>query len=219
MTRARMAIMRVLMVSPSQEGSTGDPTPFRRPVPAGIRPPAPVPGGASRCRAAAPRLNRLPAYCGLGRGPLDQEDRRDRIELERVGWLERIGGRRSTATGWLAMLPRTAMSTPDRPDRIALPLSWVGYEEFPILYCNQLLIQFQAESSFVIGFGQATMPPLIGTPEEVAEQAADIEFVPVRTVARVALTPETLREVIAMLQANLENFERLQAQIDPRNRP
>jgi hypothetical protein len=111
------------------------------------------------------------------------------------------------------------MSTPDPPSRFEIPLSWVGYDETPIIYANQFLIQFQSEASFVVGVGQATAPPLIGTPEQIAELAADIDFIPVRPLARFALTPDKLRELIQTLQANLDNFERMQTQIDPRNQP
>ncbi len=104
------------------------------------------------------------------------------------------------------------------PQQLDVPLSWIGYDDAPILYANQLLVQFQPEGGFVLALGQATAPPLIGTPEQIAAQAAEIEFVPVRTLARFGMTRAKLQEVIAVLQANLENFDRLQAQIDPRNR-
>lgn len=105
----------------------------------------------------------------------------------------------------------------DPPQTLEIPLSWVGFDEVPILYANQFLIQFQPEAGFVIGIGQATGPALIGSPEQVAEQVSQIEFVPVRTLARVALTEMKLRELIAALEANLANFERMQTQFDPRS--
>jgi hypothetical protein len=108
------------------------------------------------------------------------------------------------------------MSPPDPPPQIEVPLSWVGYDETPIIYANQFLIQFLPEEGFVIGVGQATAPPIMGTPEQVAEQAAQVEFVPVRTLARVALTRPKLGELIAALEANRDNFDRLKDQLDPR---
>ena len=68
----------------------------------------------------------------------------------------------------------------------------MGYEEAPVVFANQFLIQFQPDGSFVFGIGQATAPPLIGPPERVREQASEIEFIPVRTLARVGFTEAKL---------------------------
>lgn len=107
---------------------------------------------------------------------------------------------------------------PQPPQQVEIPLSWVGYDESPIMYANQFMIQFQPEDGFVMGIGQATGPAIIGTPEQVAEQVAEIEFVPVRTLTRVAFTEKKLRELVAALEANLQNFEQARAQSDPRFR-
>jgi hypothetical protein len=102
------------------------------------------------------------------------------------------------------------------PQQLELPLSWIGYEDVPILYANQVLVQFQAEGAFVIAVGQVTPPALIGTAEQVAAQAAQIEYIPVKTLGRFGLTRAKLQEVISILQVNLDNFDRVQALNDPR---
>jgi len=104
----------------------------------------------------------------------------------------------------------------DPPQSIDLPLAWIGYDDVPILFANQLLVQHQQDGSFVIGLGQATAPALIGRPEELAEQAAQIEFVPVRTLARVVVTEAKLREFILALEVNLDRFEQTRERLDPR---
>jgi hypothetical protein len=111
----------------------------------------------------------------------------------------------------------TSAMTDQPPQMLAVPLSWIGYEDVPILYANQVLIQFQPEGGFVLAIGQATPPPLIGTPEQIAEQAAEVEFVPVKTLARFGMTRAKLQEIITVLQVNLDSSDRLQSQIDPRN--
>jgi hypothetical protein len=111
------------------------------------------------------------------------------------------------------------MDPTDPPQSFQIPLSWVGFEETPIAYANNFLIQFQSEGAFVLGIGQATPPALVGTPQEVAAQMEDVTFVPVRTLARVALSPSKLRELIAALQANLDNWERIERNVDPRTQP
>ncbi|MGH2917354.1 MAG: hypothetical protein ACRDLS_01965 [Solirubrobacteraceae bacterium] len=106
---------------------------------------------------------------------------------------------------------------PDDPHPFNVPFSWVGYDELPIVYANQFLIQYQpGESAFVIGVGQSTLPPLIGEPEEIAEQVAQIEFVPIRPLGRIALTEEKMRELMAVLSASLAKADTVKQMIDPR---
>lgn len=118
------------------------------------------------------------------------------------------------ATGRQAMVARPM--APDPPQHRDVPLAWVGYDETPIVYANQFLIQFQPEGSFVIGVGQSTPPALIGTAEQVQRQAMEIEFVAVRPLTRVAITKDKMRELIAALEANLANYEQFKQSFDPR---
>jgi len=101
------------------------------------------------------------------------------------------------------------------PQQHEVPLSWIDFDETPIMFANQFLVQAQPHE-FVLSIGQATPPPLIGTPEQIARQAAEIAFVPVRTLTRVGFTRGRLVELISALQANLENHDRGVASHDPR---
>ena len=106
------------------------------------------------------------------------------------------------------------------PEHIQLPLVWVGVDEVPILFANALIAQFEQDlGAHLLTIGQITVPPVTGTPEEVAEQVAELEFVSVRAIARLAFTPEKLQEVITTLQANVDQRERAATLRpgDPRN--
>lgn len=116
---------------------------------------------------------------------------------------------RAAGDGLLAMAPTD-------PTPLAIPYAWVGYDELPILYANHFLVQYQEERSFVLGIGQGTVPPLIGSPEEIAEQIAHIGFVPIKPLDRIALTEEKVRELLAVLQASLEKADQIRGMIDPR---
>jgi len=106
---------------------------------------------------------------------------------------------------------------PDDPQPFNVPFSWVGYDELPIVYANQFLIQYQpGESAFVIGVGQSTLPPLIGEGEDLAEQISQIDFVAIRPLSRIALTEDKMRELIAVLSASLAKAESVKQMIDPR---
>lgn len=107
-----------------------------------------------------------------------------------------------------------ATEEPQQPE-MQIPLSWVNFNETPIAFANQVVCQFQP-NEFVVTFGQATGPPLIGTPEEVQEQAKRIEFVPIRTLVRLGMSRARLIELIGVLQANLENHDRAMEAADPR---
>jgi hypothetical protein len=86
-------------------------------------------------------------------------------------------------------------------------LKWVDFDEDAIVFANAFLIQHQPDE-FVISIGQATGPPVVGTPEQVRE-AADSSPVPILTLARFGLTRHRLSELIAVLQATLDDHDRL----------
>lgn len=96
------------------------------------------------------------------------------------------------------------------PDAIAVPVVWSSPEDVPILFANTFVCQFeQTLDSFILTVGQLTPPALIGaTPEELREQVENIAYVPVTPVARFGLTTARLQELIALLQANLDQMER-----------
>ncbi len=102
-------------------------------------------------------------------------------------------------------------------ERVRLRLAWVDFEEADVLSANQIVSQFLEEGLFVVSFGMVTPPFLTGSADERKEQAEALGFLPVRTLARIALTPLGMRAMIDTLQANLEKYEqRFQAQ--PLNR-
>ena len=105
-----------------------------------------------------------------------------------------------------------------RDNRVDVPLAWVGIDELDIQFANQFVIQFQP-NEFVLSVGQATPPAFIGTPEQIADQVAGLEFVHVRPLGRFGMTRGRLVELIAALQVNLENHDRALDRIDPTTPP
>jgi hypothetical protein len=94
------------------------------------------------------------------------------------------------------------------PEGIAVPLVWVGVEETPILFCNQMVSQFDQDlETFLITFGQVSPPALMGTPEQMREQVEQIAYLPVRAVARISVSRPRMAELHAVLGANLDNLE------------
>jgi hypothetical protein len=90
---------------------------------------------------------------------------------------------------------------------VQVPLVWVGTEELPIHFVNQFAGVIGPGEIFLY-LGSVMPPPILGdTEEERTAQAESIRFVQVKPVARMALTPERLREFIAVLKQTLTNYE------------
>lgn len=90
-----------------------------------------------------------------------------------------------------------------------VPLTWIGAEDFPLLFANQFVVQIH-EGTFFLTVGQMVPPALVGTPEERAEQLEQIAYVPVKPIARLTLTPDDARRLSSALNANLDQLEQAQ---------
>ena len=102
----------------------------------------------------------------------------------------------------------------ERPHHRAIPTTWIGAEDLPVLFVNTFVGQVQPqERAFYLSIGQTVPPALIGTPEEQAEQLEQIAYVPIKPIARLALTRSKMEELIAILQVNLEQYDRIVEQM------
>lgn len=96
----------------------------------------------------------------------------------------------------------------------AIPTTWIGAEDLPVLFVNTFVGQIQPqEGVFYLSVGQTLPPALIGTPQEQAEQLEQIAYVPVKPVARLALTRSRMEELVTILQMNLENYDQIMQQM------
>ncbi len=99
-----------------------------------------------------------------------------------------------------------------------VPLTWIGADDLPVLFANTFVGQVQAqEGVFYLTVGQFVPPALIGTPQEQAEQIEQIAYVPVKPVARLALTRARLQELAALLQTNLDQYDQIMQQMEGGN--
>lgn len=87
-----------------------------------------------------------------------------------------------------------------QPQPVQLPLIWIGLDDAPIELANVFQVQVSAQGELLLNVGQAAPPALVGTPEERAAQLQKLGFVQSRTLARLALTPHRVRELINVLQ-------------------
>jgi hypothetical protein len=103
-------------------------------------------------------------------------------------------------------LELTDFNAAGQPERIELPIVWVGVEDAQILFVNQFLGQIE-QQEIVLTLGQITPPVLLGSPEQLTQQVERLSFVPVRTVARFGMTRARLEELIGVLQTTARNFD------------
>lgn len=98
-------------------------------------------------------------------------------------------------------------STP--PQGITVPVVWVDADDLPVQLVNQFVGVVQPNEVFLT-LGTLVPPAIMGqTEEERKAMAESVEFVRVKPVARIALTPARLRELIGVLEQTLANYEKL----------
>jgi hypothetical protein len=86
---------------------------------------------------------------------------------------------------------------------------FVGADDLPIHHVNQFLaVVDRPGGSIFLTVGSLQPPPIAGeTLEERKAQAESIPFVPVKPVARLAMTPQGLHRLIEILQETVRNYE------------
>jgi hypothetical protein len=89
---------------------------------------------------------------------------------------------------------------------IQVPIVFIGADEIPVHYANQFVVQHE-QNEFFLTVGTVTPPILLGSEEERLRQASQLSYIPIRVVARIAMTRDRLTELIGVLQANLKTFD------------
>jgi len=83
---------------------------------------------------------------------------------------------------------------------------FVGAEDLPILHTNYFVIAIHQED-FIMTVGQFAPPILLGSDEEQREQASQLSYVPVKVVARLAMTRTRIAELISALQIQMQRYD------------
>jgi hypothetical protein len=94
----------------------------------------------------------------------------------------------------------------EESDAVELPLELVGADDLPIIYANNFIIQ-QQRHEFILIVGQVAPPVVLGTEAQQREQVARIKAVPVKALARFAMTPDRLEALIRILEAHLQRYK------------
>jgi hypothetical protein len=88
---------------------------------------------------------------------------------------------------------------------VSLPLVWQSPEETAIQFVNQVVIQAQGDE-FILMFGQQAPPLTFGSPEERADQASRLGYVPVRVAARLGMPRKRFKEFANLVARMLVEY-------------
>lgn len=88
-----------------------------------------------------------------------------------------------------------------------LPIFWDEDENVRALLANQFLGQIGPQGEVLLTFGQLIPPALLGGPEQVSEQLKRFSYIPVKPVARIAITRFGLDELIRVLNETRNNYQ------------
>lgn len=93
---------------------------------------------------------------------------------------------------------------------VSKPVVWVGADELPVHFVNQWL-GVVGPGEVHLTLGTLTPPAIMGeTVEDRKAQVEAIPFVAIKPVARIAMAPGGLRQLIGILQETLANYEKQQ---------
>ena len=91
------------------------------------------------------------------------------------------------------------------------PVTWVGAEDVPILFVNQVLGQVGQQSEVILTFGQLSPPAILGEdPGERERQLKSMSRIPIKPIARLGLTRAGLEQLVAVLHQTIENYDKAQ---------
>ena len=88
-----------------------------------------------------------------------------------------------------------------------IPVQWENVEDVPITFANSFASQIVAAGEFVLIVGQLTPPLLLAASDE---QFAAVDVVKARTVFRLGLSEQRLRELSDLLLRQLTRNRQIQ---------
>jgi hypothetical protein len=91
---------------------------------------------------------------------------------------------------------------------VRIPIKFFGEDETVVVYANLFSVQNPGRGDgFVLTAAQIVPPILLGSPDEQREQIEERGYVSARVVSRVALTPDQLRSLGALINATVAQLD------------
>lgn len=76
------------------------------------------------------------------------------------------------------------------------------------IFSNHVTVQHTNEGEFTISFFEVVQPLLLGEPDDVAKQFAELDVAPANCLARVVVSAARMQRLIGALITNYEIYER-----------
>jgi len=72
-------------------------------------------------------------------------------------------------------------------------------------YATNVVVQ-HTEHEFIVSFFELERPPLLGSPEQIAEQLKQLDEVRAKCVARIIVAPRRMEGFVKAMQENLSKY-------------
>lgn len=95
------------------------------------------------------------------------------------------------------------MSEKDNNKQIELPLEWNIPDHIVARYATNMVVQ-RAEHEFIITFFEVKPPLLLGTPDEIIEQAKKLNVMRANCVAQIIVASDKMPSFVEALERNLK---------------
>lgn len=97
----------------------------------------------------------------------------------------------------------------DGPKAIEVAGSWIGADDLPVHFANAF-VGVVGPNAIFLNIGSVVPPNIVGSTDEEREaQVRALTYVPIKPIARVALAPKGLDELISALEETRANYENL----------
>jgi hypothetical protein len=104
------------------------------------------------------------------------------------------------------------------PKQVQVAAAWVGAEDLPLQFANAFG-GIVGPNAVFLNIGSVVPPGISGmTEQEREEQIRSLTYVPIRPIARIAMSPKGLDELIAILEETRKNYENLTSALGEQER-
>ncbi len=107
------------------------------------------------------------------------------------------------------------MTKPEKKPEIGknLKIEWKYPKDLKSNFVTNMVVQHRPDY-FVVSFFEVWPPTLLGPEEEVLAKLEQIDNIEARCVARLVVTPQTMKEFTQVMSENITKFEEMFAVIE-----
>jgi len=107
----------------------------------------------------------------------------------------------------------------DGPKGVEVAASWIGVEDLPVQFANAFAGVVGPNAVFV-NIGSLVPPSITGeSAEEREAEVRSLTYVPIKPIARLALAPKGLDELITSLEETRNNYKTLMSAMQNQETP